>query len=368
MLTRPKPKKLGATILEHEPILSWKATGSGVVVKTSKNTIRADRLVVTSGAWTKQILADIDLPLTVHRAPQFWFDAEDRYKKSAGTPCFGIELPSGFFYGVPTIDEFGIRVTLHAPGVQILDPGQRSEALDQEELNKVHECIDTFLPGVTKRLRKHVVCMYTMTPDEHFIIDHHPLQPNVCFAAGFSGHGFKFAAAVGEALAGLSCEGRSKLPIDFLKLRPGRFSPVKRRPIPKRKWLFFCSKHDVLQHLTEILGELIAKVIESFKRRVHHVRDELNERYAPNYRDQNIGDDHKKNGKHKPYPGTLFFEILFDFTIHAHSYLFLAVATIAPCAAPRSPLSGSVTNRMGISLNITAKRPLSLKASRNTSD
>ncbi len=77
-------------------------------------------------------------------------------------------------------------------------------------------------PAATARLLRAATCLYTMTPDEHFIVDRHPQFENVCFAAGFSGHGFKFAPLIGKALADLVLEGKTELPIDFLKLR-GRF-------------------------------------------------------------------------------------------------------------------------------------------------
>jgi sarcosine oxidase len=67
------------------------------------------------------------------------------------------------------------------------------------------------------------ICMYTNSPDHHFIVDRSPAHPHVTLACGFSGHGFKFASVIGEVLADLAIDGRSKLPIEFLGLN--RFSP-----------------------------------------------------------------------------------------------------------------------------------------------
>jgi glycine/D-amino acid oxidase-like deaminating enzyme len=75
------------------------------------------------------------------------------------------------------------------------------------------------LSGMNAVPVKHAACMYTMTPDANFIIDVHPAHPNVVFAAGFSGHGFKFAPVVGEVLADLALTGNTRHPIDFLRLR-----------------------------------------------------------------------------------------------------------------------------------------------------
>ena len=69
---------------------------------------------------------------------------------------------------------------------------------------------------------KHSTCLYPMSPDEHFVVDRHPLYPQVVFAAGLAGHGFKFTCVLGEALADLALEGRAGLAIGFLSLeRPG---------------------------------------------------------------------------------------------------------------------------------------------------
>jgi glycine/D-amino acid oxidase-like deaminating enzyme len=61
-------------------------------------------------------------------------------------------------------------------------------------------------------------CLFENSPDEHFVIDHHPDDHNVIVAAGFSGHGFKFASVVGEILAELAVDGSSRHEIEFMRL------------------------------------------------------------------------------------------------------------------------------------------------------
>ena len=75
------------------------------------------------------------------------------------------------------------------------------------------------LQSVSTEMADHAACMYTMTPDEHFVVDHHPQHPNVVFAAGLSGHGFKLTGVLGQVLADLACEGSTRLPIEFLSLK-----------------------------------------------------------------------------------------------------------------------------------------------------
>lgn len=75
--------------------------------------------------------------------------------------------------------------------------------------------VSHFLPQATATLVRHAVCLYTLTPDQHFLIATHPEHPQVHIAAGFSGHGFKFTPVIGAALADLATTGRSELPITF---------------------------------------------------------------------------------------------------------------------------------------------------------
>jgi sarcosine oxidase len=75
--------------------------------------------------------------------------------------------------------------------------------------------------------------MYTLTPDEHFVLDRHPASDRVVYGCGFSGHGFKFASVIGEALADLALDGQSELPIGFLSAR--RFASLKAPTVPERE-------------------------------------------------------------------------------------------------------------------------------------
>lgn len=75
------------------------------------------------------------------------------------------------------------------------------------------------MPGLSREPSRHSVCMYTQTPDHHFLIDRHPAHPQVVFGAGFSGHGFKFTPVLGQALGELAVDGTTSLPVGFLSLQ-----------------------------------------------------------------------------------------------------------------------------------------------------
>ncbi len=123
------------------------------------------------------------------------------------------------FYGFPQIDELGVKVAEHSGGQPVADPTNVDRELDPKDRARVENFLTACLPGVSRNMTRHSVCMYTMSADEHFIVDRHPTDERLVFAAGLSGHGFKFAPVLGEALADLALAGTSKLPIEFLSCR-----------------------------------------------------------------------------------------------------------------------------------------------------
>jgi sarcosine oxidase len=152
------------------------------------------------------------------------------YDVTGGFPVFFFEVPHGsmvreagsdshgFFYGFPKIDDRGVKLAEHSGGRVVDDPLIVDRAIDPGEQRRVMEVLSDWLPKVSHRVTEHAVCLYTMSPDEHFIVDRHPAHSNVVFAAGLSGHGFKFAPVLGLALAQLAIDGKTQLPIEFLSL------------------------------------------------------------------------------------------------------------------------------------------------------
>jgi len=208
--------KAGAKLKFDEPVVSWKADSTGVTVRTGQGTYAAAKLVVAAGPWTNQLLADAGLPLVVRRVTQFWFPADERYLAET-TPCFAFDFPGAFTYGFPVFGKDGLKLALHAPGEVVADPSQVDRIVRDSDLASLQKVVTSYLPGVSPHARASSVCLYTMTPDENFIVDNHPEWPHVCLAAGFSGHGFKFAVAVGDWLADLALSGKTAAPIAFLR-------------------------------------------------------------------------------------------------------------------------------------------------------
>ena len=127
----------------------------------------------------------------------------------------------GVYYGVPTwsgqVGPDGAKIGFHGPGL-VVDPEDHDRDIPSETRDRFGRDLESFMPGVFEPPHAAASCLYTMSSDEHFLIDRVPGSPSVVVAAGFSGHGYKFAPVVGEILADLAVEGTTSHPAGFLGL------------------------------------------------------------------------------------------------------------------------------------------------------
>jgi len=210
----------GAQLRTDEIVREWSAANGAVRVVTDRTTYTAARLVIAAGAWSSQLLRDLHIPLVVKRKPLFWFSTHDTsYAAAHGAPCFLFETRDGIFYGTPQIDARGVKLAEHTGGEIVTNPLHVDRTLHAAEAIRIAAACAHYLPRAVAQHSDHSVCMYTMSPDENFIIDHHPDHATVTFAAGLSGHGFKFTSVLGEILADLSTHEKSPLPIEFLSVQ-----------------------------------------------------------------------------------------------------------------------------------------------------
>jgi len=215
----------GAQLAIGETVERWSSSGDAVTVQTNRGTIEAASLVIAAGAWASSLLSNIDrVPeIQVLRKVLLWNPVRTQsYSIENGGGGFLFELPHGTFYGFPSLDGKTLKLAEHSGGTPVSDPRKLDRSLTDADVSPVAEFIRQVMPDLDPQPARHSVCMYSMSPDGHFIVDRHPEFSNVVFGAGFSGHGFKFAPVIGEALADLALEGATDLPIDFLGLN--RFS------------------------------------------------------------------------------------------------------------------------------------------------
>lgn len=217
-----RAERAGADRWPGGPAVSWEADGDGVRVVTPGGVLEADRLVVTPGAWAARQLADLDLPLTVTRQVVTWFRPTDPASYALGTmPIFVWERPGLSPYGFPCLDaDGGVKVGLHHRGRQT-DPDLLVREIAEQEIAEIADLVRPLLPTLPGEPLRAIACMYTTTPDHHFVVGLHPLHPHVVVACGFSGHGFKFTPVMGEILADLALDGATRHPIGLFD--PSRF-------------------------------------------------------------------------------------------------------------------------------------------------
>ncbi|MFQ5512638.1 MAG: N-methyl-L-tryptophan oxidase [Candidatus Krumholzibacteriia bacterium] len=213
----------GADIHFDEPIVEWKPRHGAVQVKSERAAYTASQLLLAPGAWMRQFVPDLDLPLTVERQVLHWFAPETRASAFAlgALPVYAWEYEEeALFYGFPDLGD-GVKVALHHQGV-VTDAESIDRTVAPAEVEAMRMLLSSFMPDLGGTLLRSEVCMYTNTPDEHFIIDFHPELPQVLVVSPCSGHGFKFAAVIGEIAADLLIEGKTDS--DLTPFRLDRFS------------------------------------------------------------------------------------------------------------------------------------------------
>ena len=204
----------GATIRINETVLGWHADGENVHVSTTSGEYSARNLILSAGAWLSRLVPELALPLTVARQVLFWFqpvsDAEQLGARNF--PVFIWEhAPDHVWYGFPDTGD-GVKVAMHHEG-EPADPDNLRRTVNDGEVAELRELLEMYLPSANGPLLDTAVCMYTNTPDFHFVVDRHPRHPRVIMASPCSGHGFKFSSVIGEQLAALALDGQSSLDI-----------------------------------------------------------------------------------------------------------------------------------------------------------
>lgn len=214
----------GGELIADTEVLQWRADGDGYCVSTSNGEYRAAKLIIAGGPGAAGLLSGLNIPLQILRKHLHWYAIDDpRLQESNGSPCYFFESSHGYFYGFPEIAAGeGLKVAEHGGGEPLASPWNYEHAVDPADQRRNEAFLQRSIPGVSRRSLRHETCLYTMTPDENFLLGLYPGDDRIALAAGLSGHGFKFTAVLGEALADLIEQGTSSLPLDFLS--PGRFT------------------------------------------------------------------------------------------------------------------------------------------------
>jgi sarcosine oxidase len=206
----------GATLHHNEAVTDWHAGGDGVIVETANGRYQTQRLIVATGARMVAPLAAAGVNASVARQVLYWFHPADAVAARA-LPVFAVEFEKGrLYYGFPDRGR-GIKVAIHDPGTPTT-PDTIDRAVHPREIDAIRGLAERYTPGLVGALRETATCMYTNTPDGHFLIDEDPRLPGVILVSACSGHGFKFASAVGEAAAQWALDGKPALDLSAFSL------------------------------------------------------------------------------------------------------------------------------------------------------
>lgn len=225
----------GADLRFNATMTGWDATDKGVEIRLlDGTTVSARTLVLSLGPWFQTTLESLGVPLRVQRNVQAWFSPATNAYDSSRFPAFLLNranLPAPL-YGFPDFGD-GVKAAFHGLGDVTTAEQVEREIEMSRDVEPIIRAMEQWMPGSTQTFREAKPCMYSLTPDSHFVIDRHPEHANVILCGGFSGHGFKFAPVVGEIGADLALDGGSRHQIDFLSLR--RFDSPTGRGVMKNK-------------------------------------------------------------------------------------------------------------------------------------
>ncbi len=210
---------LGVEVHYQERVLQWEAGASGVSVRTDRDSYRAEKLVITAGPWASSLvplLADLAVP---ERQVLMWSRPLQPALFRPGTfPVFVLDVPEGLLYGTPIFEIPGVKIGRYHHLNQQVDPDRMDRECHPEDERILRAVIRRYFPAADGPTLTLKTCIFTNSPDGHFIVDLHPESPRVLIAAGFSGHGFKFSSVIGEVLSDFVLSGGTQRDISLFRL------------------------------------------------------------------------------------------------------------------------------------------------------
>lgn len=215
-------RQYGADVRDNTPVIGIQPTADGVEVKTPNETFSAARLVISAGAWMRPLLRPlgVELPLQPLAAQENYLNPLD--PGQFAPDCFPVwighvqERYGTILYGLPSVDGSGVKIGLHTGPP--FDPESPDRTPDSRLAESMLDFTRCYMPGAAGSLGTSRVCLYTLTPDEHFIIDHHPEFSQIVIASCCSGHGFKFGTLLGSILSDLAFTGETSHDLSLFAL------------------------------------------------------------------------------------------------------------------------------------------------------
>ncbi len=217
-------KKQGAIIKDNTTVTNIKTESNSITIKTQNDNYSCAKLIITAGSWTKQLVekTGLSLPLTIMPCQIGFFKCQNSDNFKPGKfPIFLAHLTGDygeFPYGLPSCDHEGFKISTFYGWDTVENVNEVDYQPSQKWIKNIQVFLNQYLPDASGELISTRRCLYTMTPDKHFIIDYHPQNPNILIAAGFSGHGFKFTTLIGKILKDLIIQRKTEYDISLFKI------------------------------------------------------------------------------------------------------------------------------------------------------
>jgi sarcosine oxidase len=213
-------QELGAEIHARERVIEWREAKKWLVITTNRGIYRAKKLVITAGPWARALVPELRHLAVPERQVLIWTQPRrPEFFRLGSFPVFNMQAPEGRFYGYPIYAIPGFKLgRYNHRRERVEDPDHMDRGCYPQDEEILRVPISRYFPdadGPTMGMR---TCLFTNSPDEHFILDLHPEWPQVAIAAGFSGHGFKFCSVVGEIMSDLAVDGSTRWDINLFRL------------------------------------------------------------------------------------------------------------------------------------------------------
>lgn len=219
MTLAQEAQKHGAVIQTNARVQEVIAHADSVTVRTASESYSAARLIITAGSWSSQLLSQLglNLPLMPTRQQVIYFETQDLAQFEPDRFPVYIAHGEPWYYGLPSVEGSGLKTAIHNL-TEATDPDHMDRTVSAEAIEHARQFLRRYIPLADSAPRSTRTCLYTMTPDEHFIIDRHPAHPHIAIGAGFSGHGFKFGILVGQILMDLVLRGTTPHDISLFNI------------------------------------------------------------------------------------------------------------------------------------------------------
>jgi sarcosine oxidase len=212
-------KAHGADIREREAVLDWSAHAGCVRVVTDRNIYEADKVIIAAGAWIADLAPILRGVAVPERQVIGWFAPLAPALFEVGRfPVFTMSVDEGDFYGFPQFGRPGFKFARHHHLNEATSPQTVDREANSRDEALLRIPLERYFPDGAGPAIQLTTCLYTNTPDEHFIVDRHPDHHQVLLLSPCSGHGYKFCPVIGEIAADLIINGTTTQDIDFLRL------------------------------------------------------------------------------------------------------------------------------------------------------